>query len=46
LQGGGIIREEVMPTSPAIDPRVDRQVEAEVRVGEQEYPDGVAHAEK
>jgi len=34
-----------MPASPAIDPRIDRQVKAEVRVREQQDPDDVAHTE-
>ena len=44
LQSGRVVRKEVVSTSPSIDARVDRQVEAKVRISQQEDPDDVAHA--
>jgi hypothetical protein len=40
-QRRGVVREEVVPSSPPLDARPCRQVEPEVGVGEEEYPDGV-----
>ena len=46
LERGGEVREEIMPTTSSIDARVNRQVEAEVRVCEEQDPDDVAHDRK
>jgi hypothetical protein len=45
LKRVGVVRKEVVTTSPSIDARVDRQVEAEVSVREQQDPDNGGHAE-
>jgi hypothetical protein len=45
LQRGGIVCQEVVSTSSSTDARVDRQIEAQVRIREEEDPDDVAHTE-
>ena len=42
-QRRGVVGEEVVSTSPPLDARARRQVEAEVGVGEKENADAVAH---
>jgi hypothetical protein len=43
LQGPFVVRQEIMPSSPTFDPRLRRQVEAQMGVGQEEEADGCGH---
>jgi hypothetical protein len=42
LQRGGVVREEVVAAAPSVDTRSNREIEAEVGIGQEEDSDVVA----